>query len=84
MIGETLRRAAGVLAVVLAAHGVGQAMGCAAASNVAKAIDEVNDPADDVALKRCRDLARSIKAATGDASAAYDGYYACTVDAGLR
>ena len=66
---------------VLLAHGIYNASGCAPAL---KTLDEVNDPADDAALKRCRDLARSIKADGGDAGAAFDAYYRCTEDAGLR
>jgi hypothetical protein len=64
-----------IFAPVLFGHGCASAL---------KNLDDLNNPADDIALKRCREEARAAKDAGADASAAYAAYYDCTKDAGLR
>lgn len=57
---------------------------CAAScGDVLRNIDEVNDPADDVALSTCRKAGRAALDG-GTPEAAFQTYHDCTKDAGLR
>lgn len=66
---------------IMLTHAAYNLAGCA---SVLRHIDEVNEPADDDALKRCRKEMRVARDAGADASDAFHTYYDCTVDAGLR
>jgi hypothetical protein len=68
---------------------LGLNLGCAGASALAKDFDEINNPADDATLRKCRQEMRTSldggKPETEAAKkAAFKTYYDCTVDGGLR
>lgn len=46
--------------------------------------DDVNRPQDDVDLERCRNVMREVRDAGASEYHAYDVYYECTQEAGLR
>jgi hypothetical protein len=70
-----MKRIVATLAVLIASHG------CA---TWLKAVDDYNNPADDAALKKCRDEGRKARDADAGAEQAYGVYFECTKDAGLR
>jgi hypothetical protein len=54
-----------------------------ACASALKTIDEVNNPADDVKLSKCRAVGRAAKEAGAEPDAAYGAYEACKKEAGL-
>lgn len=57
-------------------------LGCSTAT--AKAIEAANSPQDDAELAKCVAEMRSARDGGMPAGAAYNVYYQCTVDGGLR
>lgn len=60
---------------------LGALLGLVACGEIFRSFDEVNTPADDVALANCRKAARD---ADPDAYVVYGVYENCTKEAGLR
>ncbi len=70
-----------ILVAVFVAAGQVLGFGCA---NTLKNVDELSNPADDGALKRCRNLGRAALDAGSSNYRAFDVYEECTREAGLR
>lgn len=78
---STFRSGLVALALVGVAHLFGQVVGCA---TTARTFDAVNNPADDLALARCREEGRAYLDAGHEPGAAFDAYVACRQDAGVK
>lgn len=75
------KEALAALGVVVVAWMCAHFVGC---TGLLGKVDDANNPKDDVVLAKCREEGRAVMHDTGDGDKAWNAYYACTVDGGLR
>ena len=81
-----IARVVASIAVVVASSVLGPVVGCSnmGCAAIMSLFDDVNQPEDDVKLKKCRDEGRAAADAGSSPHRAYDIYTECKKDAGLK